>query len=98
HPALHYFPTRRSSDLILEAHVLLAAVEAEPAEQAAPPQAAPREVRRDAHHPAPERGAVAQRLEALERLDEGVLHDVVDLGAATRSEEHTSELQSRENL
>src|SRR5258707_5927635 len=53
--------------------------------------------RQDRPHPPPGRGAADPRAGDL-RLGEGQRHRVLEVGAADRSEEHTSELQSRQYL
>src|SRR5690606_41645753 len=85
HPDLHSFPTRRSSDLLLQAVQRDAIVHrVEASRQVAHllrPSASP-------DHP----GVLPNlRLEPPH-------HALDELGKAERSEEHTSELQSRENL
>src|SRR5690606_41895653 len=85
-PHLHSFPTRRSSDLPRTARVLLGRVRA-PGGQGPAPAAAGHRVR-------------AGRLSCVPaaRLQGPYRHLRVAHGQRARSEEHTSELQSRENL
>src|SRR5690606_39342757 len=94
HRDLHSFPTRRSSDLLAHAPVdarwcLIHATHAEPAEYEAVAR----------------RGAVAGLCPITEaNLGDGIFPAAGFLaaggrfGVGSRSEEHTSELQSRENL
>jgi hypothetical protein len=66
--------------------VVLAAVEPEPAEQAAPAQAAARAVRDDPRQPARERRRLAQRRQLGERGHERILHGVLGVGAPPEQE------------
>src|SRR5207302_3871065 len=82
-PALHSFPTRRSSDL-----------RRPPSRQAlrrAPTLQTPESI---THHPQELPGLHRKRHDLWDVPDA----DHVVFGEALRSEEHTSELQSRENL
>src|SRR5690606_41666891 len=98
HRALHPFPTRRSSDLLAPAAgALLAAV----ADDGVPQAIGFRLVLR--LHLERERLAVAERWASVEADARDPQHGELDrqhiaLPAGRRSEEHTSELQSRENL
>src|SRR5690606_41328773 len=83
HRALHSFPTRRSSDL--------EAARRDPVRQARPAGRAPHGQRR----------AVDRRGSARETgrgLSASAHHPRLARAVEARSEEHTSELQSRENL
>src|SRR5690606_41162795 len=83
---LHSFPTRRSSDLV------------HPRRRAQPYRALSFPRRRHGRETAvPVRSPLAPP--ARPAADRGVLvHQPSTAGSAARSEEHTSELQSRENL
>src|SRR5690606_39564890 len=85
HPHPHSFPTRRSSDLLLGEPAQLADQEAFGLEGEG---VAVEEVARDHHRV----DLFAER--QIDTSAEGVAHRL----AQPRSEEHTSELQSRENL
>src|SRR5690606_41672014 len=82
HPHPHPFPTRRSSDLALSAHAQVAGISSE---MAAPER---RQALEQADH-------YFSRARALYPQD---VFAAVGHAAVLRSEEHTSELQSRENL
>src|SRR5690606_41013492 len=85
HRALHPFPTRRSSDLILREPAR--EYRADPVELAIPDRA--------------QRLGIAQPRQPLGRDHQRLTPAVLALGMCDherRSEEHTSELQSRENL
>src|SRR5690606_41030670 len=87
HPALHSFPTRRSSDLAQRAIGIHRDFQHQPAFQAALPQFLGVVAVADAlHSPTP-----VIEVGGVDHLA-GVHRDQL------RSEEHTSELQSRENL
>src|SRR5690606_39894592 len=85
HRALHSFPTRRSSDLCFHAHARTVR-DGSPSEHALP---GPRSTRRCGK--LKKRGGSSTPLTARRGESAGRLR-------AQRSEEHTSELQSRENL
>src|SRR5690606_40424294 len=93
---LHCSPTRRSSDLRhgdLDVRALVGLLQADL--EVVPQVRTP--ARTVLARPAP--GAAAE--DVAERVAEDLGKDVVDVGEAlalARSEEHTSELQSRENL
>src|SRR5690606_41850721 len=96
HRYLHSFPTRRSSDL-LDAHTL------QDGEAGAPEElvGAARRGGAHGHDQLPEGGILVH--EGVADLEPGVEADLQLLDAllgteVARSEEHTSELQSRENL
>src|SRR5690606_41364788 len=98
HPQpLHPFPTRRSSDLYLLA-TLLSNLDAPPGARAAPAAGwSERSGLNQLHHPPRQPflfylSAVSSGPPAAGFAEEAALHERL------RSEEHTSELQSRENL
>src|SRR5690606_39600371 len=90
HPALHSFPTRRSSDLLLGTAFASAARREGPRARVAHRIHSPHRACRD--RPA------AHRTRPSPPLRQCVAPDRLALEVWGRSEEHTSELQSRENL
>src|SRR5690606_41939380 len=85
-PALHSFPTRRSSDLA-------------PASEAGPPRADPAVLARRKMLPRRGvRGSTEAKLRMLQEFRESQPAPKEEKAKEERSEEHTSELQSRENL
>src|SRR5207302_9430070 len=86
HPNLHSFPTRRSSDLYVDRVDVVVAHEGNEAA-----------VRTEGHFFfLAGRGGEARHRVGVEGVPVNVVADVQQ--GALRSEEHTSELQSRENL
>src|SRR5690606_40082781 len=87
HYSVHHFPTRRSSDLFpnKQARMQMDAV-------GALPETAP------ADDSGPDAAPFAETTDATARFDFGLQLFVAGVRQMLRSEEHTSELQSRENL
>src|SRR5690606_41745374 len=86
HLLLHSFPTRRSSDLEGTAQAV-PSLHVLPSSPISPRRTAPRPPSVPAAHPT--KGCLCERTQRPLRLDDP---------RSARSEEHTSELQSRENL
>src|SRR5690606_41981799 len=89
--SLHPFPTRRSSDLPFLAHRRRLG-------DAEDPNVAGSTETADLDKAEAGRYAESARAEFISRLPESLGTNVIAISSDLRSEEHTSELQSRENL
>src|SRR5699024_11916307 len=95
-PTLRSFPTRRSSDLINDCHaVFVAKIGGCPKSDL---QAAGIEPVDQFAHEFIEKSAIAWFKSYLDKVNSGEIQHVVRGDAEIRSEEHTSELQSRFDL